>query len=257
MRTPIVAGNWKMNTEPGPLLDDMVHALAHHPSVLQAHRAGITVVVAPPFLSLATVVQGLRDTTIHVSGQNCHHEASGAFTGEVSASALYSAGATWTIVGHSERRRDALEDDALVGRKAAAAVLAGLRPIICVGESLEQRTAGVTLNVITGQILGALSTAGRDVISASVIAYEPIWAIGTGLAATPDQAQDVHAHIRSVLTSAGISSPIVYGGSVTPENAHVLFACNDIDGALVGGASLKPNSFGGILEAAAAIWGKP
>lgn len=243
-----------MNTEPGPSLDAMVSALAHHPSILRAHHAGITVIVAPPFLSIATVAQSMHGTTVHIAGQNCHHEESGPYTGEVSAQALFASGATWVLVGHSERRRDAYEDDALVGKKAVAAVRGGLTPIICVGETLEQRTAGITHNVIAGQLLGALATAGRDVFAASVIAYEPVWAIGTGLAATPEQAQDVHNHIRNVLASAGVSIPVLYGGSVTPENAMELFSSEDIDGALVGGASLKPDSFGAILDAAEATW---
>jgi triosephosphate isomerase (TIM) len=244
-----------MNTEPGSTLESLVRDVVALPELDRALKAGITVVLAPPFLSLQTTVSISGNSGLKMAAQNCHHESSGAYTGEVSAPAIKAAGADWVIVGHSERRRDAFENDGLIGRKAAAAVAAGLTPIICIGESLEERSAGITHHVIAGQLLGMLATAGRDVVQASIIAYEPVWAIGTGLAATPVQAQDVHSGIRSVLASAGVSTPILYGGSVTPANAQDLFSCKDIDGALVGGASLKADSFAGILDAACTAWG--
>jgi triosephosphate isomerase len=217
----------------------------------------VDVLVAPPFTALAVVAEEIdaRASRVSVAAQNMSAEASGAFTGEVSSGMIRDAGATWVILGHSERRQLFGETDAIVARKAAAAMTGGPRPIVCVGETLAEREAGATLEVVERQVRAVLDALGRQP-GFGAVAYEPVWAIGTGKVASPEDAQAVHAKIRALL--AGVSAAlaaqtrILYGGSVKAENAAALLAQPDVDGALVGGASLDPAGFGKIVEAAEA-----
>ena len=248
-RKPIVAGNWKMNTtiaEGLALVDEMLPRL-------QALDA-VERVVCPPFVSLSAIAERLRGTDVGVGAQNMHPESRGAFTGEV-APAMLEGLVGYVIIGHSERRQYFCEDDAFVNRKVQAALGVGLVPIVCVGETLEQNERDETEAVVTGQVRAALDEVQH--VSGVVIAYEPIWAIGTGRAATPDGANETIGLIRRTIgtvageqTAGGVR--IQYGGSVTPENFAAFIAQPDIDGALVGGASLKADSFVEIVRLAAA-----
>ena len=214
-------------------------------------RTDRTVVLGPPSTALSAVVRAVEGTEIAVAAQNMHFEQKGAFTGEVSPTMLNDLGVSHVILGHSERRELFGEDDALIGRKVQSAFAHGLVPILCVGESLEQRDAGTTLSVITGQVEAGLDGVTPAQAESLILAYEPIWAIGTGRVATPEQAQEVHASIRDCLGRLGLPAdriPILYGGSVKPDNVDGLMACPDIDGALVGGASLEVESFRRIVE---------
>jgi triosephosphate isomerase len=213
------------------------------------------VAVAPPFTALAVVKKELQGSPIEVFGQNCHYEKQGAFTGEVSAAMLVDAGCDGVIVGHSERRQYFGETDELVNKKARAALDAGLHPIVCVGETLQEREADRTWEVVSRQVRGALDGLGGEQIGRCTLAYEPVWAIGTGKTATTAQAQEVHGEIRRLLRE--LAGPAVaeavriqYGGSVKPENAADLLGQPDIDGALVGGASLKAEDFARIIAGA-------
>lgn len=251
-RTPLIAGNWKMNLG-GSKGCELASALA---KTAQAHT-NVDVVVAPPFTALAAVAQIAEEAggRLGVAGQNLYPKDSGAFTGEVSAPMLLEAGAKWVILGHSERREYFKESDEFVREKVAAALAAGLRPIACVGETLAEREAGKTLEVVTRQV-DAFAKLLAEKPGVGVIAYEPVWAIGTGKVATPEQAQDVHAAIRARLRetlgqNVADQTRILYGGSVKASNAAELLGCADIDGALVGGASLEADGFSKIIEAAA------
>jgi len=228
-----------------------------------AELRGVEVVVAPPFTAIAAVsasvaeaAEQLHRAPIGVAGQNLYPEDKGAFTGEVSGPMLVEAGCTWVILGHSERRQIFGESDEFVARKVKAALGARLHPIVCVGETLDERTAGKTLDVVLRQ-LGAVLDGLASADGAAVVAYEPVWAIGTGKVATPKDAQDVHAAIRAVLAKRDSKladrTRILYGGSVKGENAADLLSQADIDGALVGGASPDVAQFGSILRAAAAL----
>ena len=228
-----IAGNWKMYKGPR-------EAAAFCRALREADLGGVDVAVCPPFVSLADAVQVLAGTEIGVFGQNCHWEAEGAFTGEVSAPMLRELGVYGTIVGHSERRQLFGETDEGVGRRVEAALAAGLNVIACVGELESERESGETEAVLRRQV----SVLAAD--ESLVIAYEPVWAIGTGKTATPELAQEAHAFIKSL-----IDVPVLYGGSVKPENAGELAAQPDVDGALVGGASLDPTAFEAICLAAA------
>ena len=248
MRRPIVAGNWKCHktsTEGAELAE-----------ALRAHEShDVEMVVCPPFTALAAVAGALRGSSISWGGQDVFWESSGAFTGEVSAPMLVELGCRYVIIGHSERRQHFGETDESVHRKLLAALAHPLTPIVCVGETLAQRDAGQTFDVIGRQLDGALAGVSNEQVRRIVLAYEPVWAIGTGRTATPAQAQEVHATIRRRL-SAGWKAVadgvrIQYGGSVTPANALELLQQPDVDGALVGGASLKPDSFSAIINAAA------
>jgi triosephosphate isomerase len=249
-RTPIVAGNWKMNTnvsEAGQLVQSMIPDLVQIPTVDR--------VICPPFISLSTVADYLLGTGIRVGAQNCYFEPKGAFTGEVSAAMLKGL-ADYVILGHSERRQYFNETDELVGKKVAAVFEAGLLPILCVGERLDENEAGQTQAVVKRQIEGALEGLQVERIASLVVAYEPVWAIGTGRAATPEQANDVIGFIRTVLGSvlgpaAAEQIRIQYGGSVTPDNFTSIISQPEIDGALVGGASLNAAAFGTIVRQAA------
>jgi len=250
-RRPIVAGNWKMNKTVGEALT-LVRELRGMVSMV---RDKVEVVVAPPFTALHAVAKAIEDSNIGLAAQNCFWEPSGAFTGEVSAPMLEEIGCTYVIIGHSERRQIFGETDESVNRRVKAALSSQLLPIICIGETLEQRDLGRTLDVVSSQLTAALAGFGASDVARFVIAYEPVWAIGTGRNATSSQAQEVHAHIREQLTGLygrEISERvrIQYGGSVKPDNAADLMAKPDVDGALVGGASLKAADFAAIVKAA-------
>ena len=227
-------------------------ALALKPSVANANHC--EVVIAPVFTALKTVADRLEGSNIRVAGQNCSTEVEqGAHTGEVTAEMLKDAGASYVIIGHSERRLYYCETDMFVRKKTQAAILAGLSAIVCVGETLEQRDQGKAESVVSGQLEGGLSGLTASDLDRIIIAYEPVWAIGTGRTATPEQAQEMHAFIRRVFAQrhsvqAAEELRILYGGSVKPDNVTGLMAQTDIDGALVGGASLKAESFAEIVN---------
>ena len=249
MRKLFIAGNWKMN-----MLSGEAVALASGLKETVGEQTDVDVAVCPPFPSLTVVRDAVAGSVIALGAQNMHWEASGAFTGEVSAAMLKDAGCAYVILGHSERRQMFGETSEIVNRKVKAAIAAGLKPIVCVGETIEERKSDKTTEVVTKQVKGSLANLGADEMAEVTVAYEPIWAIGTGLTPSPDQADAVHVLIRSVL--AGLSTDdvaegvrIQYGGSVKPGNAKEFLAQTDIDGALVGGASLKVDAFTGIIEA--------
>jgi len=249
MRQPLVAGNWKMNGS-----KESIKAL------LDGIKAGIGDVneaqaaLCAPAVYLGEVESQLQGTTIAWGAQNLSHEASGAFTGEISASMINDFGCAYVIVGHSERRALYGEDDAMVAKKYAAARAAGLKPILCVGETLEEREQGVTNDVVARQLDAVIALEGVDALKDGVVAYEPVWAIGTGKTASPEQAQEVHAFIRQRIAeqSADVAEQVqvLYGGSMNAGNAAELLAMADIDGGLIGGASLKAEDFLTICRAA-------
>jgi triosephosphate isomerase len=249
MRRPLVAGNWKLHK-----------TIAESKSLVAALRAGragsgaAEVAVAPVFTALSAVKEAISGSPIKLAAQNCHWEAQGAFTGEVSAPLLADAGCAYVIVGHSERRQLFGDDDAKIRRRVGAVFAANLTPILCVGETLEEREAKKTEQVVLGQLDRALEGLSPTDLEGLVIAYEPVWAIGTGRTAKPNDAQEVHAAIRANLTARSRSladaTRVLYGGSVKPDNAKELLGQADIDGALVGGASLDPTSFLAIVDAA-------
>lgn len=248
-----VAGNWKMNKGPGE-----AEELARDLKNVVADQPGPEVAVAPPFLSIPEVVARLKATGVYVAAQNLHWEKKGAYTGEVSAEMIRAAGCTHVIIGHSERRQFFGETDATVNKRVHAAFRVGLDPIVCVGETLAQRDAGEAQVVVEAQLQGGLAGVHDDQAPRVTVAYEPVWAIGTGRTATPEQAQEMHAFIRGWLAGRfgpGIAEAIriQYGGSVTPANASLLLACPDIDGALVGGASLDAAGFTAIVAAASRL----
>ena len=251
-KRPVFAGNWKLF---GTLAESV--ALA---TDVQAGVAGATeadVIVAPGFLAIATVVKRLEGGPVTVAGQDCYWEGKGAFTGEVAAGQLADAGCRYVIVGHSERRQLMGEVDAAVNRKARAALAAGLAPIVCIGETLAERDAGTTLNLVGAQLDAALADISDNDIGRCLIAYEPVWAIGTGRTATPAQAEEVHRFIRGRLGKrfpAAAGNSILYGGSVKPDNIRALMAEENIDGALVGGASLSADSFVRIVKEGTDVW---
>jgi triosephosphate isomerase len=242
-RKPLIAGNWKLNGLQAEAVA-LARAVADGCKSIRDRE----VMVAPAFTVLEAVRQSLTGSTIALGAQDLYWEKSGAFTGEVSAPMLRDVGCTHVIIGHSERRQHFAETDYTVAKKVAAAVAVGLVPIVCVGETLAQREAGTTFEVIQHQVAGGLVELPQEHFPRLVIAYEPVWAIGTGRTATPEQAEEVHARIRSLLAdvlnpSAAAAVRILYGGSVKPDNVDVLMACPNVDGALVGGASLKPDDF--------------
>jgi len=247
MRKPILAANWKMHKTVG---EAVAFAKAFAPLV--AGATGAEAVLAPPFTALAALGPALAGTNIALAAQNVHFEEKGAFTGEIAPGMLKELGCTYAIVGHSERRTLFGESSAVVAKKAEALLRHGIRPIVCVGESLEEREAGRTGAVIEAQIRESLACVPVERAAEVVVAYEPIWAIGTGKTATPAMAQEVHAQVRALLRArfaAGADTMrIQYGGSVKPDNVAELMAQPDIDGALVGGASLEPQSFAAIVR---------
>jgi triosephosphate isomerase len=252
MRRPLIAGNWKMNLDRAAavaLADDVVDGAEKFSQV--------DVVLCPPFVYLDAVMEQLVGSSVALSAQDMTDQANGAFTGEISAAMLLDLGCRYVILGHSERRQLFGETDEAVNRKTKAALAAGLIPIVCVGELLDQRESGKTAEVIARQFTGSLAGLSADQIETVVIAYEPVWAIGTGKVATPAQAQEVHSDLRKLLAThynAAVAQRvrIQYGGSVKPSNAAELLSEPDIDGALVGGASLKAADFLGIVAGAAA-----
>ncbi|MCW8125830.1 triose-phosphate isomerase [Microbulbifer halophilus] len=242
MRTPLVAANWKMNGSR--------EFAEQFFAGLDLGGATAEVAICPPFPYLPLVGEKLKGLGVALGAQNLSRETSGAFTGEVSAEMLQDIGARYAIVGHSERRSLYGESSELVAGKFIAAQAAGLVPILCVGETLEEREEERTLAVIGSQIEAVIDAAGPGIWNRAVVAYEPVWAIGTGKTATPEQAQQVHEFIRGQLGEAGAAVQILYGGSVKSGNAETLFAQPDIDGALVGGASLDAEEFAQICRAA-------
>jgi triosephosphate isomerase (TIM) len=250
MRNVIIAGNWKMYKD----LRETAELLDGLKSLLKSVKPHVTAVVCPPYTSLALAAEKLRGTPVRLGAQNMWHQDEGAFTGEISWKMLKSAGCEYVILGHSERRQYFGETDELINAKARKALVNGLLPIICVGETLAQREKGVTSQVVSAQVKGVLAGLTETDMAKVVIAYEPIWAIGTGKTATPAQAQEVHHAIRQLVggmfpTHVADQLVIQYGGSVKPDNAAELLAQNDIDGALVGGACLKADSFASIVNA--------
>ena len=250
MRRKFIAGNWKLNktAEEGA-------ALARELLKLLADCGKADVAVCPPFTALAAVGAELRGSSIALGAQNMHWEKAGAFTGEISAGMLVAAGCKHVILGHSERRQLFGETDATVNRKLGAALQAGLAPIVCVGEVLAERESGRTMEVVSGQVHKSLESLDAKDMLKVTLAYEPVWAIGTGRNATPEQAQEVHAAIRGLLAEifgkAGAEAVrIQYGGSVNAANAKAILAMPDVDGALVGGASLKAADFAAIVRSA-------
>lgn len=250
MRNLLVAGNWKMNGDSVSNAELVSGVVAGAPDA-----DNVELLVCPPFPYLGAVVKATAGSKVAVGAQNVSEHASGAFTGEVAPAMLSDIGCEYAIVGHSERRTLYGETSAAVAAKFKAAQEAGLKPILCIGETLEQRQAGSTESVIDGQLNAVLDLVGIAAFGSAVIAYEPVWAIGTGMTATPEQAQDVHAHIRELLAGhdAAVAQgiQILYGGSMKGENAAGLLAKPDIDGGLIGGASLKAPDFLAIAEAAA------
>ena len=244
---PLIAGNWKMNGT-GPALDEAL-ALA---AALKDEPAAARVALCPPATLIERLARAVEGSAVEVGGQDCHAQASGAFTGDVSAAMLADAGAGLVILGHSERRALHGETDAEVAAKVEAALAAGLEPIICIGETLEQREAGEAVAVVQAQVAGSLpkSLNGKEF----AVAYEPVWAIGTGLTPTLEQIEEVHRAVRAAMVDrlgeAARAAPILYGGSVKPSNATEILGTPEVGGALVGGASLKAGDFLGIIRAA-------
>jgi triosephosphate isomerase len=250
MRKKVIAGNWKMNNdlnESQDLVSKIINGLGNDTKC--------DVIVCPPFTSLNEVSSLIKNTPVKLGAQNLYFEDSGAFTGEISAAMLKSIGCEYVIIGHSERRTIFGEPDDVINKKIQRALKHNLNPIFCVGELLEQREDGTTMEVVKNQILTGLKDITKAQLSEIIIAYEPVWAIGTGKTATPEQAQEVHAAIRELIVenfSEDVADNLViqYGGSVKPDNAGELLSKKDIDGALVGGACLKADSFLGIIAAA-------
>jgi len=247
MRTTLVAGNWKMNGSTASVSELMDGITAG----IDAAKGDM--LVCPPYVYIGQVAAAVAGTPVKLGAQDVSVEESGAFTGEVSAAMLKDMGCTHVIVGHSERRAMHGETSELVAKKFVAAQKEGLIPVLCVGESLEEREAGVTDKVVAGQFEAVLDLAGIEAFKSAVLAYEPVWAIGTGKTATSDQAQEVHAHLRSIAANRDATVAeglqILYGGSCKPSNAAELFAQQDIDGGLIGGASLQAEDFLGICSA--------
>ncbi|GAA0795575.1 triose-phosphate isomerase [Marinobacterium sediminicola] len=252
MRKALVIGNWKMNGLQARN-DELVRSVAS--GVADEAFAGVDIGLCPPSVYLQTIGLQLAGTSVALGAQNMSQHASGAYTGEVSAEMLADVGCSLVILGHSERRALFNESDEDVAAKVKAALAAQLTPVVCVGETLQQREAGEAVSVVSEQVLQALSDLDVAMLEQVVVAYEPVWAIGTGLTASPEQAQEIHAALRKVLsglsTDAADKVRILYGGSVNAANADALFAKPDIDGGLIGGASLKAEDFIAICRAAA------
>ena len=246
-RIPLIAGNWKMHKTGA-----QAAAAARQLKDLVAKASGVEVMIAPTFTALYQVAQVLKGSNIALGAQNLHWESKGAFTGEISTEMLVDAGCSQVIVGHSERRQFFGETDETVNRKIQAAVSVSLLPVFCIGETESQREAGETFSVLDKQVRDGLKGFVFDGSTSLVVAYEPVWAIGTGKTATREQAQEAHAYIRSLLKtlfgeSVADSVRILYGGSVKPDNVQALMAMPDVDGALVGGASLDPETFSKLV----------
>ncbi|WP_306535110.1 triose-phosphate isomerase [Geobacter sp.] len=248
MRTPIIAGNWKLFKKSSEAVDLVMNLAPLVKSV-----GGVEIIVAPVFTVLATVKRAIAGSTIKLAAQDCFWEEEGAFTGEISPGMLVDAGCSHVIIGHSERRQYFGETNETVNRKSKAALAAGLTVLFCIGETLAEREADKTFDVLRTQVRDGLTGLTKENLARIAIAYEPVWAIGTGKTATEDQAQEAHAFIRGVVAElydhpTADAIRILYGGSVKPENIKGLMAQSDIDGALVGGASLKADSFSAIVN---------
>ncbi|HEX9253405.1 MAG TPA: triose-phosphate isomerase [Ignavibacteriaceae bacterium] len=251
MRKTVIAGNWKMNND----LAQSEKLIVELKNLLQNEKINCDVIVCPPFTSLSEATKFLKGSHIKLGAQNMHFEENGAFTGEVSAAMLKSVGCEYVILGHSERRHIFGENDEVINKKIKKALSAGLKPIFCVGELLEERENGTTNDVVKRQVLKGLAGISADDMKNIIVAYEPVWAIGTGKTASPAQAQEVHEFIRDLIEidySLEVANDLViqYGGSVKPDNAKELISQKDIDGALVGGACLKADSFLEIIKGA-------
>jgi triosephosphate isomerase len=251
MRKTVIAGNWKMNND----LKESEKLIVELKNLLQNIKLNCDVIICPPFTSLSEASKLVSGSLIKLGAQNMHFEENGAYTGEISASMLKSVGCEYVILGHSERRNIFGESDELINKKIKKALVAGLKPIFCVGELLEERENGTTNDVVKKQVLKGLEGISAEEMKNIIVAYEPVWAIGTGKTASPAQAQEVHEFIRDLIEidySLEVANNLViqYGGSVKPENAKELLSQKDIDGALVGGACLKADSFMGIIKSA-------
>ena len=248
-RLKIIAGNWKMNCTPAESKELITSLIASEKS-----ESEIVTIVCPPFISLSMVAELLSKSSIELGAQNLSEHESGAYTAEISADMLIAAGVKYVIIGHSERRQYHYENDSLINAKLKIALNNGLLPIFCVGETLKEREAGHSQKVVSGQLLKGMAGLSLENMKNMTVAYEPVWAIGTGKTATPEMAQDMHKYIRENLAkiepAIANSTSILYGGSVKADNAAGLFSQPDIDGALVGGASLSADSFRKIIEAA-------
>lgn len=248
MRTPVIAGNWKLFKTISEAT-----AMVNELKPLVAGSAGVEIVVAPVFTALSRVAEALSGSNVRLAAQDCYWEEEGAFTGEVAPKLLADAGCSHVIIGHSERRQYFGETDETVNKKATSAIASGLSAIVCVGETLAEREADKTFSVIETQLKGSLAGFSAEMLAQTIIAYEPVWAIGTGKTASEAQAQEVHAFIRTLVAklfsqSSADDIRILYGGSVKPDNVKGLMSQPDIDGALVGGASLKADSFAAIAN---------
>ncbi|HEY7448563.1 MAG TPA: triose-phosphate isomerase [Vicinamibacterales bacterium] len=253
MRLPFVAGNWKMFKT---VHDAVLYAKEFRAVVKDVQ--GVEIVLAPPFTALHAVAEATRNTNVAVAAQDTYWEREGAYTGEISPTMIKEAGAEYVIIGHSERRTLFGETDQSVNRKTTAALALSLTPIVCIGETLEQRDGNETMAVLDRQIKGSLDGLTADQVASLVVAYEPVWAIGTGRNATPEQAAEAHAHIRLRLRQwfgggAAEQCHVIYGGSVKPDNIKALMAAEDVDGALVGGASLTVKAFADIVVQSRAV----
>jgi triosephosphate isomerase (TIM) len=251
MRTPLVIGNWKMVgtlAEARPLATGIRDGLKRF--------KGVDVVLCPPFTALGAVGEILQGSAIGIGGQNCHYEGSGAHTGEIAPPMLVELGCRSVLIGHSERRREFGETDELINKKVTGALTFGLTPVLCVGETAEERRQGLTFTTVEGQLRAGLAGLDTAAVARLVVAYEPVWAIGTGVNATPQQAAEVHGYVRGLLSElaskeAAQGLRVLYGGSVKADNVEALLAESEIDGALVGGASLNAQGFVSIVKKAA------
>jgi triosephosphate isomerase (TIM) len=251
MPTPLVIGNWKMH---GTITEARALATAVREGLKR--QKGVLVAVCPPFTALAAVSEILAGSTVALGAQNCHHEPAGAHTGEISLPMLAEVSCRYVLAGHSERRKEMGETDEQINRKVQAVLAAGLTPVLCVGETGDERRQGLTFTTVEGQLRAGLAGVAPDAVPKVALAYEPVWAIGTGLNATPGQAAEVHGYLRGLLSELGgkdaaTAMHILYGGSVKAENAESLLAEPEIDGALVGGASLNAGGFVAIVKNAA------
>ncbi len=249
MRKKVIAGNWKMHND----LSESQNLISKLKSGLSGKKYNCDVIICPPYTSLGEASSLLKGTPVKLGAQNMYFQESGAYTGEISAKMLKSVGCEYVILGHSERRTIFKETDGLINEKIKAALEAGLKPIFCIGETLEERESGKEKEVLKTQLSGGLDEISLDEMKQIIIAYEPVWAIGTGKTATPAQAEEMHEYIRNYIqddfTPETAENLIIqYGGSVKPDNARELLSQKDIDGALVGGACLKADSFIGIIE---------
>jgi triosephosphate isomerase len=253
VRTPLVIGNWKMH---GTLAE--ARALAGGIREGLKRPRGVQVVVCPPFTALAAVAEVLAGSLIQLGAQTCHHEPAGAHTGEIAPPMLVELGCRWVLLGHSERRKEVGESDAVINVKLRAALAHGLMPVLCVGETAEERRQGLTFTTVEGQLRAGLAGVAAEPVRKLALAYEPVWAIGTGVNATPGQAGEVHGYLRGLLSELASKEVaqavrILYGGSVKAENVDGLVAEPEIDGALVGGASLNAAGFVAIVKKAARV----